>query len=72
MTGTKCESCEDGHLVVYCSRRINADEVLQYFHCWLCSSKPENNRRLAYSPQQTSRLRTRSSTTVPPDDFKTE
>lgn len=44
MTGTPCDHCRAGHLVVYASKRIAGGAKLKRFYaCWNCGHCPARN-----------------------------
>lgn len=43
MTGTRCERCGEGWLVVTHTRRT-AEGTVRYHACWLCAHRPDTNK----------------------------
>lgn len=52
MTGTKCEHCEQGWLVVYATRRKGGNIATKYYRCHACHEPATESETVVLPPRR--------------------
>lgn len=48
-SGDRCEVCDGGHLVKYCSKLKREEKIrVRYLHCNVCKHRPKNNKEIFF------------------------